>query len=219
MASAGASQQMATTAAAAPIPMDSRWNAICRQVLADSHGPTGRGLRSVREPAGMSVPATVRSLDRCKAVTPCTAQSSTTGPTMTAATYTAMCPRLPAPVAREKIAAPQATPITPSSVVPMVATNMAARALLVARQAGLDQSEPTRAEVSLEAVSSAEVMTSKYKESLRISIGHSCDPGCGNPHQGSAEHPSDTGVARWHRPIHDRDTRTDQDLRIHHCRL
>src|SRR5215467_4046426 len=174
MASAGASQQMATTTAAAPIPMESRWKAICRQVVADSHGPIGQGLRSVREPAEMSVPATVRSLDRCKAVTPCTAQSSTTGPTMTAATYTAMCPMLPAPVAREKIAAPQATPITPTSAVPIVATNKAANTLLVARQAALDQSGPATAVMSREAVNSAEVMTQKYKDSPRISIGQSC---------------------------------------------
>src|SRR5262249_12196741 len=90
MASAGATQQTTTTPAAAPVPTDSKWNAICRQVLADSHGPTGHGLRpDTRERAGMSVPATFLSLDRCSAVTPCTAHSSATGPTMTAATYTA----------------------------------------------------------------------------------------------------------------------------------
>ena len=93
---------------------------------------------------------------------------------MTAATYTAMCPMLPAPVAREKIAAPQATPITPTSAVPIVATNKAANTLLVARQAALDQSGPATAVMSREAVNSAEVMTQKYKDSPRISIGQSC---------------------------------------------
>jgi ABC-2 type transport system ATP-binding protein len=56
----------------------------------------------------------------------------------------------------------------------MVATNKAAKTLLVARQAALDQSGPTTAVMSREAVSSAEVMTQKYKDSPRISIGQSC---------------------------------------------
>src|SRR5215471_8498047 len=102
MARAGVSQQQASTPAAAAIPTDIRWNAICRQVLADNHGPTGHGLRSaVRELVAMSVPATVRSRDRCNAVTPCTAHSSATGPTMAATIYTATCATSPAPVTRE----------------------------------------------------------------------------------------------------------------------
>ncbi|MGN6678243.1 MAG: ABC transporter ATP-binding protein [Streptosporangiaceae bacterium] len=56
----------------------------------------------------------------------------------------------------------------------MVATNKAANTLLVARQAALDQSGPATAVMSREAVSSAEVMTQKYKDSPRISIGQSC---------------------------------------------
>jgi hypothetical protein len=87
----------------------------------------------------------------------------------------------PAPVTRAKIAAPHTTPITPSSAVPTAATSKAVIPLKVARQAGLDHSELTMAAIRLEAVSSAEVMTSTYKDIPRISIGQSCAPGAEIP--------------------------------------
>jgi ABC-2 type transport system ATP-binding protein len=65
--------------------------------------------------------------------------------------------------------------------VPTAATSKAVIPLKVARQAGLDHSELTMAAIRLEAVSSAEVMTSTYKDIPRISIGQSCAPGAEIP--------------------------------------
>ena len=89
----------------------------------------------------------------------------------------------------------------------------------VARQVDLDHNELTTAVIRLEAIRSAEVMTSTYKDIRRISIGQSCAPGAENPTSARLRTPATPAAARWHRRSHDRDTRTDQDLRIHHCRL
>ena len=60
------------------------------------------------------------------------------------------------------------------------ATSKAASPFLVARHAGPDQSELTMAAARLE-VRSAEVMTSRYKDIPRISIGQSCALGAEIP--------------------------------------
>src|SRR5215470_9922202 len=79
------------------------------------------------------------------------------------------------------MAAPQTTPMTPSSVVPTAATSTAPIALMVARQEPLDHSELTMPASRLEVVRSAEVMTSRYKDIPRVSMRQSCAPGAEIP--------------------------------------
>src|SRR5258707_6019230 len=177
MAAAGASQQAHTSPPAAPVPTDTTWNASCRHVPAAGPGPAGPGLRpAAPEPAGMSSPATARKRDSCRAVSPCTAQMASTGPAMTTAAYSTMWPQLPTgQFTRLKTAAPQITASPPSKAAPTDATNRAASPFLVARQAGADRSDLTTAPTH-RTVTSAEDMTSTYKDIQLVTIGLSCRP-------------------------------------------
>jgi ABC-2 type transport system ATP-binding protein len=65
--------------------------------------------------------------------------------------------------------------------VPTAATSNAVSPVMVARQVGFDHSELTMVAIRLEALRSAGVMTSTYKDVPRITIRQSCGPGVDFP--------------------------------------